>query len=177
MSDEQQNNQAVSQQELQEMVAQADTGARAPSGMSARVLLAVPLAWSLFQLWYASPLPFWFSEWFGFKFGVLNDTEARSIHLAFAIFLAYTGYPALKRSPRNYIPVQDWVFALVGAFSAAYLFLFYTELSARQGAPTTVDLVVAVCGMLLLLEATRRALGPPLMVVASVFLLYTYFGP
>ncbi|MDX1487990.1 MAG: TRAP transporter large permease subunit, partial [Acidiferrobacterales bacterium] len=177
MSDEQQNNQAVNQQELQEMVAQADTGARAPSGVSARVLLVVPLAWSLFQLWYASPLPFWFSEWFGFKFGVLNDTEARSIHLAFAIFLAYTGYPALRRSPRNYIPVQDWVFAVVGAFSAAYLFLFYTELSARQGAPTTFDLVVAVCGMLLLLEATRRALGPPLMVVASVFLLYTYFGP
>ncbi len=177
MSDEQKNNQTVSQQELQEMVAQADTGARAPSGISARVLLAVPLAWSLFQLWYASPLPFWFSEWFGFKFGVLNDTEARSIHLAFAIFLAYTGYPALRRSPRDYIPVQDWVFALVGAFSAAYLFLFYTELSARQGAPTTFDLVVAVCGMLLLLEATRRALGPPLMVVASVFLIYTYFGP
>jgi TRAP transporter 4TM/12TM fusion protein len=177
MSDEQQNNQAVNQQELQEMVAQADTGARAPSGMSARVLLVVPLAWSLFQLWYASPLPFWFSEWFGFKFGVLNDTEARSIHLAFAIFLAYTGYPALKGSPRNYIPVQDWIFAVVGAFSAAYLFLFYTELSARQGAPTTFDLVAAVCGMLLLLEATRRALGPPLMVVASVFLLYTYFGP
>ncbi|MFQ5935596.1 MAG: TRAP transporter permease [Acidiferrobacterales bacterium] len=177
MTEEQKNNPAASQDELQEMVAQADTGARAPAGISAKILLAVPLVWSLFQLWYTSPLPFWFSEWFGFKFGVLNDTEARSIHLAFAIFLTYTAYPALRRSPRAYIPIQDWVFAIVGAFCAAYLFLFYAGLSERQGAPTPFDLVVSVCGMLLLLEATRRALGPPLMVVACVFLIYTYFGP
>ncbi|MFQ5994697.1 MAG: TRAP transporter permease [Acidiferrobacterales bacterium] len=177
MSEEHQNNQAVSDKSLDEMVAEADTGARTPPGLPAKILLAVPLAWSLFQLWYASPLPFWFTEWFGFSFGVLNDTEARSIHLAFAIFLAYLGYPALRRSPRHYIPIQDWIFALVGAFSAAYLFLFYDALAERQGAPTPFDMVVAVCGMLLLLEATRRALGPPLMIVASVFLIYTLGGP
>lgn len=171
MREEQKKNQPDSDQELQEMVTQADTGARAPTGLPAKALLAVPFAWSLFQLWYASPLPFIL------KFGVLNDTEARSIHLAFAIFLAYTAYPANKRSPRSYIPIQDWVFALVAAFCAAYLFLFYEALSLRQGAPTPFDLVVSVCGMLLLLEATRRALGPPLMIVVSVFLIYTYFGP
>ncbi len=171
MSVEQQKNQAASEQELQQMMAEADTGARAPSGFPAKMLLGVPLAWSLFQLWYSSPLPFIFG------FGILNDTEARSIHLAFAVFLSFTAYPALKRSPRDHIPIQDWVFALVGAFAAAYLFLNYVALSDRPGAPTTFDLVVGVSGMLLLLEATRRALGPPLMVVAAVFLGYTYFGP
>ena len=170
MSAEQEKNQAASEQELQQMIAEADTGARAPSGFPAKVLLGVPLAWSLFQLWYSSPLPFIF------RFGILNDTEARSIHLAFAIFLAFTAYPALKRSPRARIPIQDWVFALVGAFCAAYLFLNYVALSDRSGAPTPFDMVVGVTGMLLLLEATRRALGPPLMVVALVFLIYTLFG-
>lgn len=160
----------VDEDSLQDLVAQADTGARQPGGFAGRLLVAVPLTWSLFQLWYASPLPFIF------RFGVLNDTEARAIHLAFALFLAFTAYPALKRSPRDRIPVQDWVFALVGAFSAAYIFLFYSELADRAGAPTTFDLVVAVSGMILLLEATRRALGPPLMVVAGVFLLYTFGG-
>ena len=154
MSGEQQNNQTASEQELQQMMAEADTGARAPSGLPAKILLAILLAWSLFQLWYSSPLPFVFG------FGILNDTEARSIHLAFAIFLAFTAYPALKRSPRDRIPNQDWVFALVGAFCAAYLFLNYVALSDRSGAPTPFDMVVGVTGMLLLLEATRRALGP-----------------
>ncbi len=155
----------------QDLVAQVDTGARRPSGIPGKVLFGVPVAWSLFQLWYASPLPFLFG------IGVFNDTEARSIHLAFAIFLAYTAFPALKRSPRDHIPIQDWIFAALGAFSAAYLFLFSDELAARSGAPITRDLVVAVIGMLLLLEATRRALGPPLMVVAIVFLAYTFGGP
>ncbi|KKD61923.1 C4-dicarboxylate ABC transporter [Grimontia sp. AD028] len=153
-------------QEAQDIVAQADTGARAPSGISGKILWFVPLCWSIFQLWYASPFTV-----------ALNDTEARSIHLAFAIFLAFTAYPALKNSPRDRIPVQDWIFAAAGSFAAGYLFLFYTELASRAGAPTTFDIVVAVTGMILLLEATRRALGPPLMVVALVFLLYTFAGP
>ncbi|MCG9598454.1 TRAP transporter permease [Vibrio sp. Isolate25] len=158
-------------QDVQEMVAQADTGARAPLGIPGRILWFVPLCWSLFQLWYASPLPFIFD------FGVLNDTEARSIHLMFAVFLAFTAYPALKSSPRDKIPALDWLLALAGSFSAAYIYIFYTELAGRSGAPTTLDIVVAVTGMVLLLEATRRALGPPLMVVAAVFLLYTFGGP
>ncbi|MDA0148590.1 TRAP transporter permease [Vibrio sp. LaRot3] len=158
-------------QDVQEMVAQSDTGARSPSGIPGRILWFVPLCWSLFQLWYASPLPFIFD------FGVLNDTEARSIHLTFAVFLAFTAYPALKDSPRDRIPALDWILALAGSFSAAYIYIFYTQLADRSGAPTTMDIVVAVTGMLLLLEATRRALGPPLMVVAAVFLLYTFAGP
>ncbi|MDI3325681.1 TRAP transporter permease [Pontibacterium granulatum] len=153
------------------MVAQADSGARAPQGMPGKVLWLVALAWSLFQLWYASPLPF------TLNFGVFNDTQARSIHLAFAIFLAYTAFPALKHSPRFYIPLQDWIMGLAGSFCAAYLVIFHAELANRAGDPTTLDLVVAVAGMLILLEATRRALGPPLMVVALVFLIYTFGGP
>ncbi len=156
----------------QEIVAQTETGARNPTGRIPRqVLFYVPLAWTLFQLWYASPLPFLFNV------GIFNSTEARAIHLAFAVFLAFTAYPTFKkRSPRDYIPAQDWVVGLVGAFCAAYLFIFYADLSARPGNPTRVDLVVSVIGLLLLLEATRRALGPPLMIVATVFLVYTFFG-
>ena len=161
----------VSQDELQEMVAETETGARNPTGaIPKKILFFVPLAWTLFQLWYASPLPFILNIF------VLNDTEARAIHLAFAIFLSFAAYPTFKSSPRDHIPVQDWIVGLVGAFCAAYLFIFYEALSDRPGAPTQMDLIVAVVGLILLLEATRRALGPPLMVVASVFIIYTFGG-
>ncbi len=171
MSEQIDSKPAVSEEELQDLVAQADTGARSPGGIPQKILLGVAAAWSLFQLWIASPLPFMVG------FGVFNDTETRSIHLAFAVFLAFLGYPALKRSPRHYIPLQDWIMALVGAFCASYLFLFYNELSQRPGAPNTQDVIVACVGMVLLLEATRRALGPPLMVMAMLFLGYTFAGP
>jgi TRAP transporter 4TM/12TM fusion protein len=156
---------------LEELVAQSDTGARHPSGAAGKILLWTAITWSLFQLWYASPLPFVFNVF------VLNDTEARAIHLAFAMFLAFTAYPALRRSPRDHIALQDWVMALLGAFASLYLYLFYDALSSRPGNPTTFDLVIAVIGMVLLLEATRRALGPPLMIVALVFLAYVFLGP
>ncbi len=155
-----------------DLVASSEAGARAPAGTVGKLLAGVALFWSLFQLWIASPLPFMVAN----VIPVLNNTQSRSIHLALAIFLAYTAYPALKRSPRDRVPIQDWVFALVGAFCAGYIFLFYVELSDRPGQPTTLDLIVGGVGMVLLLEATRRALGPPLMVVAMVFLCYVFFG-
>ena len=126
-------------------------------------MLYAALPWLLFQLWYASPLPFMLDR------GIVNSTQACSIHLGFAIFLAYLAYPALRRSPRHYIPIQDWILAFIAAFSMLYLFVFYHELVHRPGIVTTRDLIVGVAGIVLLLAATRRALGPPLMVVASVF--------
>lgn len=157
---------------VEDLVADVDTGGRAPQGaISKNVLFFVPLLWTFFQLWYASPLPFIFN------FFVLNDTEARAIHLAFAVFLAYTAFPTFKSSPRQYIPLQDWVCGILAAFCAAYIFLFYDQIATRPGKPTILDLVVAAAGILFLLEATRRALGPPLMVVAALFMTYTFAGP
>ncbi len=156
---------------LSDLVASTDSGARNPDNTAAKTtLLGVALLWSLFQLWYASPLPFMLNIF------ILNDTEARAIHLGFAIFLAYAAYPTLKSSPRHRVPAQDWIVALVAAFCASYQFWFYEELSRRVGLPTTFDMVVAGVGLVLLLEATRRALGPPLMIVALVFLAYVFFG-
>ncbi len=166
----------ASDDDLQKLVAEADVGGRQPTGFAQKVLLGGALIWSLFQIWIASPLPFMDWPIVG-SFGVFNDTEARSIHLAFAVFLAFLGYPALKKSPTRHIPVQDWILAVVAAFCANYLFIFYEQLSARPAAPIAMDIWVACIGMVLLLEATRRALGPPLMVIAIVFLAYTFAGP
>jgi TRAP-type uncharacterized transport system fused permease subunit len=160
-----------SEEELAEMIAETESGARNPTGaFPKKVLFLVPLIWTIFQLWYASPLPFLFN------FFVINDTEARAIHLAFAIFLSFTAFPTFKKSPTKYIPVQDWILGLLGAFCSAYLYIFYAALADRPGLPTQMDLIVSVAGMILLLEATRRALGPPLMVVATVFITYTFGG-
>ncbi|TIT50262.1 MAG: TRAP transporter permease, partial [Mesorhizobium sp.] len=113
---------------------------------------------------------------FVFGFGILNDTEARAIHLGFALFLTFLAYPALRSSPRDRVPLLDWVLAVVGGFAGAYLFLFYVQLSGRPGQPTTLDLVTGTVGILLLLEATRRALGFPMVVVACIFIFYTFAG-
>lgn len=157
--------------DAEKLVQQSDQGARNPTGMAGRLILAVTLCWALFQLWYASPLPFIV------KAGIFNDTQARAIHLTFAIFLAFMAFPASRKSYRNHVPFYDWILACLGSFSACYLYIFSTELADRSGAPTTLDLMAAATGIVLLLEATRRALGPPLMIVAMVFITYAFAGP
>ena len=154
-----------------EQVLQTETGGRALTGPAAVILFIVPVCWSLFQLWIASPLPFILN------FGIFNSTEARSIHLAFAVFLAFSAFPMIKGVHANKVPIYDWVLALAAAFAASYLYVFYDALSQRPGAPTTMDLWVALGGLVLLLEATRRALGLPLTVVAAVFIAYSLAGP
>ncbi|WP_051206099.1 TRAP transporter permease [Oceanospirillum maris] len=165
----------VDEKELQDMVSANDTGARIPGGWQGKLLLTVALIWSLFQLWIASPLPFYDWPLIG-SFGIFNDTEVRALHLGFAIFLAFTAYPALAHSPRDRIPTLDFVLSLLAALGASYLFLFYEQLASRPGLPNTQDIVASVVGLVLLLEATRRTLGPPLMIVAMVFLVYSLGG-
>ncbi|MFQ2580461.1 TRAP transporter permease [Aeromonas caviae] len=154
----------------EELIAQ-DVGARLPVGTMSWIIAGLALVWSLFQLWIASPLPF------SLGIGVLNDTETRSIHLAFAILLAYLVFPAMRSSPRDRVPLADIALGLVGAAVASYLFVMYQELAQRPGNLTTMDFAVACVGIPLLLEAARRALGPALAVIAIVFLAYSLAGP
>lgn len=154
----------------EELIAQ-DVGARLPVGTMSWIIAGLALLWSLFQLWIASPLPF------SLGIGVLNDTETRSIHLAFAILLAYLVFPAMRSSPRDRVPLGDIALGLIGAAVASYLFVMYDQLAQRPGNLTTMDFVVACIGIPLLLEAARRALGPALAVIAIVFLAYSLAGP
>ncbi len=182
-----------SDEDLQDLVASTDSGARAPENRLVMIFIAlVALSWSLFQIWIAEP-QFWFAQdvdWIR----VLGSEQTRPIHLTFAVFLAYLAYPAFKRSPRRYVPWTDWLLAFAAAGCAFYVFWFAREISdsARIGrliqwqvdwtlAGWQVDVIypqviIGALGLVLLLEASRRALGPALAIVGALFLAYSYFG-
>ena len=87
------------QVDVQQLLQEVDLGGRRPLGLARSFLFAVCIAWSLLQLWYASPLPF------TLRVFVLNATEMRSLHLGLALLLAYLAYPFGKRSSRTSIPI------------------------------------------------------------------------
>ena len=156
---------------IEQIVKEADLGGREPDGKIGLLLALIAGLWSVFQVWYASPLPFTLGA------GIFNDTEARAIHLAFAVFLSFCAYPAFQNSSRKVIPLTDWLLALVGAFCAAYLFLYYKDLALRPGLPSRMDIVVGVLGVAIMLEATRRAMGFGMLLTTGLFMAFVFLGP
>ena len=147
------------------------------------LVATIAFCWSLFQLWYASPLPYFF------KFGVFIDVPARSIHLAFALAISFLLFPATKALTGSRFSIADFVFSLLGSLSSLYLYFQYAALVDRNGVllkiPITIfgldfsfpiEIIIGGCGMVLLLEATRRAIGLPLVIVATIFLIYSLLG-
>lgn len=162
------------EKDAQRLVLEAETGGREPSNpLTAKFILYLALCWSLFQLYVSSPLVLEFTPW-------MNADIVKKIHLIFAGFLAYLSYLPFKNAPKHYIPVYDWVMGIILIVSISYF--IYGQVwdskafEMRLGVPNTWDLYLSVAGIVLLLEATRRSLGPPLTIVAILALCYAFFG-
>ena len=147
------------------------------TGLHLKVVAAIAIIWSLFQLWYASPFPFMFNV------GMFKGLPARAIHLGFALTLAFLIYPISKKKK---ISIFDIIISFIAAFSCLYIYFFYDQLVDRGGVLLSIplsgnfnlpiELIIGSCGILILLEATRRAIGLPLVIIAICFLLFSYFG-
>jgi TRAP transporter 4TM/12TM fusion protein len=166
---------AVSGIDAEELVAQVDTGARNPGGWQGRLILYVAFAWAVFQLYIASNVPFFLTDVMGISV-IVTDSNGRLIHLAFAAFLAALAFPLLKSSPRDRIPWYDWVLGVLAVVSCLYILVFRDSIAVRAGLPTTADLVISSVGMIILGISVYRSLGLPLLVIASVFVFYVFFG-
>ena len=135
------------------------------TGFIGKAIAAFAIAFSVFQLYTAI-------------FGVLDAMIQRSIHLAFGLSLIFLLYPTSKKWARNKIHPLDAFLALLGGITPLYLTVLWTKyLSQRSGAPTTMDIVVGVIGVLLVLEAARRVVGIPIVIIAAVFIAYAFAGP
>ena len=148
-------------------------------GWNLKLIGGVAIAWTLFQLWYASPFPFIFN------FGQFIDVPARAIHLAFAFTLCFLLYPSIKSKRNQKIQLIDFVFVFLGLLTTLYLVIGYEGLVNRQGLMSTItilsftipyEIIIGSTGIILLLEATRRVVGLPLVIIAVIFILYSFFG-
>ncbi|MCC6194821.1 MAG: TRAP transporter permease [Burkholderiales bacterium] len=120
-------------------------------------------------------------------FGLLRETTHRGVHMAFVLGLVFLVFPLRKAlldhppkpGPLNPggVPWYDWILALAVAASVLYVPYIFDDLAFRVGNPTTQDVVLGSILVVLLLEATRRAMGWPLPIIALVFMLYALAGP
>ena len=159
--------------ELEELLKE-DTGTLRDFNRYEKYLVyAIGVSWAVFQLSIAS-------------FLTIDSTFARSIHLAFAMAMIFLSTPLLKKhkinllpflSQRKGIPITDYIFAALGIASALYITFAWTGISMRMGSPSLMDKVFGLLTVIMVFEATRRAIGPALPIVGLLFTLYGFFGP
>ena len=109
-------------------------------------------------------------------FGVLPTMQQRSFHVAFVLPMIFLLYPATKKSPRDHATVIDWIFAILAAIGALYVFFGYEDIATRSGEVYSYELYMGAVFTALVFIAGRRVLGWPLPIFCFLFLLFAYFG-
>ncbi len=117
-------------------------------------------------------------------YGIPQATLHRGLHMGTTLGLIFLTFALLRRDqnprPGLYaplgLPFYDWVLAIAGVVSALYVPWIFEDLAFRVGAPLPIDIIMGTILIVVLLEATRRAMGWPLPVIALLFLAYAYFG-
>ena len=104
-----------------------------------------------------------------------------SLHLMFMLMLAFFMYPIWSRTLKDgkgvdKIKIYDLALGLLSTGVCLYWVFNYNEIIMRSGIENQTDLIVGGIGILLVLEATRRMVGPALSILAGLFILYAYFG-
>lgn len=167
---------AKEKEEYCRQLAEAEHGLRGDTaGVTQSLTLIIAFSWSVFQLATASVL-------------MLDTTYIRAIHLAFAITLVYLNIPMLRHTvgdrwdlrillAMNKVSILEYILGILAAVSALYIVLDYAGLSSRAGMPTMRDIIFGSMLVVLLLEATRRVIGPALPCIAVMFIIYVFFGP
>lgn len=157
----------LSEEEQQAILQKYDpeSNTRSVDGIMKKVIFFGLLAFSIFQLYTAIQ-------------GQFTAYIQRSIHLGFALSLIFLMFPAMKKSIRNRkIPIYDYLLSLLSIGVGLYWPIMYNELVFRVGTMTDLDFIVGALAILLTLEAARRTVGIPITIIATVFLVYAFFGP
>ncbi len=166
----------IIQSKIKEKINEDLSPTRNLKGLQLKIVASIAILWTVFQLWIASPFPFIFN------IGMINGLPARAIHLGFALTLTFLIYP-ISRGKK--ISKTDILISLVAAFCCLYIYFFYDQIINRGGIllkytfgnhVIPIELIIGMFGILILLEATRRAIGLPLVMIAVCFLLFSYFG-
>ncbi|MGE7665416.1 TRAP transporter permease [Ureibacillus composti] len=159
------NLEVLSEEQQQQLLEKYDTEAnmRRLVGAMKWVIYFGLLAFSLFQLYTAI-------------FGQFTAYIQRTIHLGFGLTFVFLLFPARKKGNKEKVPFYDYILAILGALTGIYWTLNYERLVTSLGTINQMDFLVGLVVSILVLEAARRSVGLPIAIIASLFLIYAFFG-
>ncbi|MCX8058716.1 MAG: TRAP transporter permease [Spirochaetes bacterium] len=157
---------SLNNEEIQRVLEKVDRESvhRNLAGLQGKIIFIICILLSLFQILNI------------FNVFRIDAHQTRAVHLAFILLLVYLLYPFSKKSRRDRISTSDIILAVLAFFCMFYIVIFYKDLVMRAGITYTSDLIIGGIAILLVLEAARRIIGLPMVIIAVIFILYAFFG-
>lgn len=162
---ETENVETLTEEQKQALLEKYDTesNVRRLTGIMKWVIFIGLLSFSIFQLYTAI-------------FGQFTAYIQRSIHLGFGLTFIFLLFPSRKRGLKTKVPFYDYILAILSVIVGLYWTINYERLVTSLGSINQMDFIVGAIAILLVLEASRRAVGLPITIIASLFLLFAFFG-
>jgi TRAP transporter 4TM/12TM fusion protein len=148
--------------EVEELVEEFEGKTRHLPGLAGQVITAILVFMSLYHLWATN--------------ATIVTQVHRAVHLLFVLFLTFLLYPGWKQA-RDRIHPFDLVLAFAAVGSLGYILIDFDQFVYRSAIPNTLDMVFGIATFVLVLEATRRAVGKALLILVVLFFVYAFAGP
>ena len=147
---------------VEELVERFEGQTRHLTGRAGQFIIAVLVIMSMYHLWSTTAT-------------VVTQIH-RTIHLLFVLFLVFLLYPGWKAARARIHPL-DVILSLASIVAMGWILYDFDQFIYRASIPNQIDVVLGVLTVLLVLEATRRSVGNPLVVVVAAFIIYAFAGP
>ena len=132
-------------------------------GWTKKITAALALIWAIFQIYTGI-------------MGLFPALIQRAITLSFGLALCFICFK-FKKSDDSKVKIYDWICVFMAFSIPLYIIRTFDTLVTRGGNPTNLDIALGIVLVVLVIEATRRCVGLPLVIVALVFLGYAFWGP
>jgi len=121
-----------------------------------------------------------FSLWYLYTsgFGLVSTETNRGFYLLFTSILVFLIFPAWRGAPVHRPSIIDIVFIGAAIACIGYWMDQYVPYAMfRVSDPSKWDLTMGAVAIVVILETSRRVLGPAIPIIAILFLAQLYFGP
>lgn len=108
-------------------------------------------------------------------FGTLEAMQQRSLHLIFSLLLFFMSNPS-KKADRG-LPWFDLILIGLVILSGGYIFVLHGILEGITAGMSNYEIVLGLILTGLVLLATQRAIGWSMVIISTIFIIYSFVGP
>ena len=140
-----------------------ESNTRVFTGLKAKILQYAKLLTALFMISLSLVLS-------------LAPEYSKPLVVGIILIFAFISFPAYKKQTKyiDYIPWYDYVLMALTTVCYLYPVVFHDRIIEIGKRIDTIEIIVAIGALLLLVEACRRAVGIPILVVAAGFAVYAF---